>query len=231
MIGVVISTYQRSDGKTPFYLRRALDSVVNQTYKDYHIFLIGDNYENKDEFERIVKEYGKISAINLPFSIERDKYPMGDYCLFCSGGVTPDNCGIDLALDYGCKWVCHLDHDDWWEPDYLDLISNTFPLDPLFVCTMSTYYGVWLPQLDTTEKVYEYQPRPGGCCLSASCIKYSDTKLRVRDVFAETGEAHPADADLWDRLALETCNRNSFLIAKVTAHHDEEGYTVKNDSK
>ncbi len=50
-IGIIISTYQRKDGKTPFYLNRTLESILSQTYKNFKIFLIGDRYENPEEFE------------------------------------------------------------------------------------------------------------------------------------------------------------------------------------
>ena len=45
-LAIRILTYQRKDGKTPFFLRRALESIKNQTYKDYKIFLIGDKYDD-----------------------------------------------------------------------------------------------------------------------------------------------------------------------------------------
>ena len=43
-IGIVISTYQRPDGKTPDLLKRTLNSVLNQTYNN---FSLGIN-EQKD---------------------------------------------------------------------------------------------------------------------------------------------------------------------------------------
>jgi glycosyltransferase involved in cell wall biosynthesis len=74
--GICISTYQRKDGKTPELLRRALDSVFNQTYKNFKIFLIGDKYENNDEFEKILSEYPseKIYYENLEIANEIDFY-------------------------------------------------------------------------------------------------------------------------------------------------------------
>jgi hypothetical protein len=47
---VVISTYQRPDGNTPHLLKRTLESVLNQTYQNFKIFLIGDKYEDQEEF-------------------------------------------------------------------------------------------------------------------------------------------------------------------------------------
>ena len=49
-IGIVISTYQRPDGRTPELLSRCLNSVKDQKYQNYKVFLIGDKYEDNDEF-------------------------------------------------------------------------------------------------------------------------------------------------------------------------------------
>ena len=46
-LAITIATYQRPDGTTPFYLKRALDAVFNQTHKYFKVYVIGDKYENK----------------------------------------------------------------------------------------------------------------------------------------------------------------------------------------
>ena len=56
-LSVVISTYMRADNKSPFFLKRAIDSVFSQTHKDFKIFLIGDRYENQDEINNLVSNY------------------------------------------------------------------------------------------------------------------------------------------------------------------------------
>jgi glycosyltransferase involved in cell wall biosynthesis len=51
-LSIVIATYQRKDGSTPRLLTRALDSIFSQTYQNFKIYLIGDRYENNDEFNK-----------------------------------------------------------------------------------------------------------------------------------------------------------------------------------
>ena len=46
-LGIVISTYQRPDGKTPELLTRTLNAINNQTYTNWKVYLIGDNYNNQ----------------------------------------------------------------------------------------------------------------------------------------------------------------------------------------
>ena len=73
---IVITTYQRKDGTTPLMLKRALDSIFNQEYQNFKIYVIGDKYENNEEFELIFKNYpkDKIYYENLPIAYERDRY-------------------------------------------------------------------------------------------------------------------------------------------------------------
>ena len=73
MIGIVIATYPRPDGKTPFFLNRALKSIEEQIYKDYKVFIIGDGYPG-DELTGIISKYSKIVCFNLSYSVERVKY-------------------------------------------------------------------------------------------------------------------------------------------------------------
>jgi glycosyltransferase involved in cell wall biosynthesis len=55
-IGVVIITYQKLDGSSPSLLKRAIDSIKNQTHQDYTLIVIGDKYEDDDEFKSICNQ-------------------------------------------------------------------------------------------------------------------------------------------------------------------------------
>lgn len=227
--GIIISTYQRPDGKTPGYLNRALSRISLQTYQNYHVYVIGDKYENNAELKNIVAPYRNVTCINLPRAIEREKYPKGDMKLWCTGGNNAALTGIAEALKDGIKYICHHDHDDFWEANHLELINKVIDdRSPFFVCTMATYGGMHLPFFPQTGEVVEFMPVPGGMITSASCIKYSDTELRGRDVFEATGKPNPADADLWYRMAeeMKASGKKGYLIKTLTCHHDEEGYTL-----
>ena len=51
--GIVMTTYYRKNGSTLQKITRAINSIKNQTHKDWKLFLIGDNYQNNEEFELI----------------------------------------------------------------------------------------------------------------------------------------------------------------------------------
>lgn len=228
-IAIVTATYARPDGRTPFYLKRMLDSVMKQRHRDFHIYLIGDNYQPEKELVKIVSRFRKITFTNLPFAKEREKYPFG-YDLFCAGGVNADNYGINLALADGYDYIAHLDHDDYWRSDHLYCLNLIIEnLSPIFCATKSTYYGVTLPELPEENKVVEIELKPGCAILSAVCINYRQMPLRLRDRKAEGLEAYPADADLWLRMG--EAGYRGYIYCQTTCHHDEEAFTLKRNSK
>jgi glycosyltransferase involved in cell wall biosynthesis len=52
-LAIVIPTYRRVDNTTPYYLTKALTSIKDQTYQNYKVFLIGDHYDDNDEFFKL----------------------------------------------------------------------------------------------------------------------------------------------------------------------------------
>ena len=66
--GIVIATYQRKDGTTPFYLTRTLDSIFSQTYQNFKVYVMGDKYDDEEELFGMVNKYpkDKLYCENLP---------------------------------------------------------------------------------------------------------------------------------------------------------------------
>ena len=115
-LGIVISTYQRPDGKTPELLTRTLNAINNQTHTNWKVYLIGDNYTDQKEFETLSKiiPQDKILAINLPVAVERNRYPKVGWELWYSGGANATNIGIEFSINEDYHYVCHCDHDELW---------------------------------------------------------------------------------------------------------------------
>lgn len=82
---ITIPTYQRRDGTTPHYLKRAINSIFAQIYQDFKLYVIGDKYEDNEELFRLISRYPqeKIYCENLPRSIEREKHVNDEYALWC----------------------------------------------------------------------------------------------------------------------------------------------------
>jgi len=96
-IDVIIPTFNRV-----LTLKRAIDSVLNQTYQNFHLYIIDDG--STDETEQLLKEYLSCSNVSI---------------------FKQENRGVSAARNYGLSlsnapWVSFLDSDDEWLPEKLD---------------------------------------------------------------------------------------------------------------
>jgi glycosyltransferase involved in cell wall biosynthesis len=229
-LGILISTYQRSDGKTPFYLTRALQSIKNQSYTNYVVILMGDDYENNHEFIQLSQliEPSKIIAENLPKSIERSSYKRS-LKLWSAGATNAYNKGIESGLAEGIDYFCQLDHDDYWAPNHLEVIASCIKeTQTNFVVTVSSFLNNEnFPNIVDGE-THLYMPKAEKIINSAVCVNYRKVNFRYRDVYHETGIVYPSDADLWNRIIsyfLQT-NQTGRLIGIKTCYHEEEGFEI-----
>lgn len=228
---IVMSTYRRKDGKTMEYIKRAIDSIFNQTYKDFKLFLIGDKFEDDFELIELITQYdsSKIFYKNIKFAKERDVYKE-KLSIWSYGGVNAINIGLEYAIDEGFEYLCHLDHDDWWYDNHLQEINNCIELTGAdWMCTKSTYNNQndILPRITSDKKYIEFLPKPEGMIHSSSCFNIKKIPIRYMDIFMIEGvNKLPADAELWRRQK-EYIVKNklkSFLINTISCRHDHEGY-------
>lgn len=229
-LSIVISTYYRKDGSTINYLKRALDSIFNQTHKDFKIYLIGDRYEKEDEINELVLKYDKEKLFfkNLDVAKERDFYKE-KWALWSYGGVNAVNTGINISLSENNNYICHLDHDDYWSESHLDLINKCIlETNSDWICTKSKYVGNRvLPSVNSNEKYVSFLPLPQGLIHSSVCMNFESINLKYRDIYNETGKIGlPADAELWERCKSYIIQNNlkSTLINEITCYHIEEGF-------
>lgn len=124
-VSVVIATYNKDDT-----IGAAIDSVLNQTYRDFEILVVDDG--STDDTARRVKTYG-------------DKVR---YLPKKNGGTgTTRNLGIAEARG---RFVAFLDGDDLWLPDKLKLQMAAFEKEPeLTAVQCSAHY------VDPSLKVIE----------------------------------------------------------------------------
>lgn len=94
---IIVPVYNVSN-----YLRRCLDSIINQTFKDFECLLIDDG--STDDSPMICKKYAERDERFQFFQKE-------------NGGVsTARNLGLQHAKGI---WVCFIDSDDYVESEYL----------------------------------------------------------------------------------------------------------------
>ena len=106
------------------YLRKCIDSVLNQDYSDYEIILVDDG--STDGSGAICDEYASPSFVNsltrsVVIKVIHQK----------NGGLsTARNAGIKAARG---TYLCFVDSDDYWEPNVLGGLMEQIERDKLDV--------------------------------------------------------------------------------------------------
>src|SRR5690625_1560547 len=112
LVSCIIPTYRRSDS-----LKRAINSVLNQTYKDIEVIVVDDNNPN-DEYSLEVQEKIKtIKDTRLKY-IQQDKH---------INGAAARNVGINNAKG---EYIAFLDDDDEWLPNKLEIQIASLKKNP-----------------------------------------------------------------------------------------------------
>ena len=103
-ISVIVPVY-----KVEKYLRRCIDSILNQTFNDFDLILVDDG--SPDSCGDICEKYEKTD--NRITVIHRE-----------NGGLSAArNSGIKWALkNSDSEWITFVDSDDWLHPDYLKIL-------------------------------------------------------------------------------------------------------------
>lgn len=100
-VSIVVPVY-----KCAKYLRRCLDSILNQTFKDFEIILVSDGPK---EDNQICEEYAKKD--NRITLIKDVKLGLGG----------ARNAGINLAKG---EYISFIDSDDWIDNDFIEKLYN-----------------------------------------------------------------------------------------------------------
>jgi len=123
MISCIITTFKRE----PDILKRAIDSIKKQTYKDIEIIVVNDAPEEKElaqRIEKFIKEYD--SSI---------KYILHEKNM---GACVARNTGISYSRG---EYIAFLDDDDEWLIDKLEKQYNKIVSDKSSL-VFSPYYSI-----------------------------------------------------------------------------------------
>ena len=93
LVSVIMSTYKEEE----IFLRQAIESILNQTYKDFEYIIILDNPDNNLHI-RIIKEYANLD--------KRIKFYVNEKNMGLTASL---NKGLGLAKS---KYICRMDADD-----------------------------------------------------------------------------------------------------------------------
>lgn len=183
---VVIPLYNKEH-----YIEKTLQSVLNQTFGDYEIIVVDDGSSD-----------GSLAAAGR---VKSDRIRL----------IQQENAGVSVARNTGIhnargEYVCFLDADDEWRPEYLetiDSLTNAYPDSGFFVTAYAVDMGNGKINLST-----QLTPEQG--CLPSYWLTLakgydfvwtSATTIR-RQLLLDAGCFRPGekigqDLDMWARVA------------------------------
>jgi len=230
---IVMATYCRKNGKTPMYLKKSIESIINQSYNNWDLIIVGDKYEPENELLEIIENFqdkmidNKIIYLNNN-KVERE-YIKDRWNLWGCAGANSMNTGLKYARDNGYKYYCHLDDDDYWLSNHLFELNKVYTKYPncVFANTQSTYKDGFLPIHNEVNDIYPNNRMP----LSTKTI-HSSFSFRMDIIpfyyftqFEPIGIFVASDANMLDniyRYIQQNKQYCSIYIPILTCHHDFE---------
>ena len=253
--GISINTYYKKNGETFAHLSKTIESVLNQTYQNWIIFLVGDKYENQEEFEKICQMIpeNKRVCVNLENAVERDLYlnktrnSNGDLIIDSVGsfwgvaGSNACNVALDLMEENNVYHWMNLNHDDIFLPYHLYHLYKAYKTFPEvgFVFTRSLYGDRALPfkkdASNVSFSINNQQPLPADTVHSA--VSYDTRKYKIRYpefkgdrfVFFDLDPytlTSPCDLILWSNFINYQSDDFKFFYIPISSVSKENGESV-----
>ena len=208
-ISVVIPSYNRIE-----FLKRSIDSVINQTKKPFEIIVVDDG--STDGTETMIKsDYDFVKFIK-----QKNK-----------GVSAARNIGIKVSIG---EWICFLDSDDEWKKDKLEKQINAMKSNPGYKFFHSN--EIWIKnglRINQKKKHKKYGGDIFDKCLDMCRISPSSVMID-KTVFDEVGNFNEnlvvcEDYELWLRI----CDKyrvffiDEPLIIKYGGHQGQLSYSIK----
>ena len=208
-ISVVIPSYNRKD-----FLKRSIDSAINQTKKPLEIIVVDDG--STDGTETMIKsDYDFVKFIK-----QKNK-----------GVSAARNIGIKVSIG---EWICFLDSDDEWKKDKLEKQINAVKSNPSYKFFHSN--EIWIKngiRINQKKKHKKYGGDIFDKCLDMCRISPSSVMID-KTVFDEVGNFNEnlvvcEDYELWLRI----CDKyrvffiDEPLIIKYGGHQGQLSYSIE----
>ena len=147
LISIIVPVYNVSK-----YLKKCIESLINQSYKNVEIILVDDG--SNDESEKICDKYKNDD--NRIVVIHKKN----------NGVSSARNCGIDAANG---KFVCFVDGDDYVMPDYVEYLYNLINKNNAEISITTEMFGNF--DNNQTKKVTEKIWNNEDACEAILCYK------------------------------------------------------------
>lgn len=216
LVSAVVITYNRPVE----ILKRAVTSVINQTYSNFELIVVNDYPENsqlKDEIKMMLDS----------FNDNRIRYIVHKKNM---GACKARNTGI---LQSSGEYVCLLDDDDEWLPNKMKLQMQGFKDDSVGL-VYSPFYNV---KGNSTSELAVRGTKSGRLLqdmLRENCVGGTSMTMLKREVFEKCGMfdenlLSSQDYDLWVRVAMKY--NFCYVDVPLTIRHMQEDSITSNFSK
>ena len=170
-LSIIVPLYNKAP-----YVRKALESVVSQTYKDWECIIVDDG--STDGSAAICEDFVRSLTHSIVHPIRLIHQP---------------NAGVSAARNNGVaaskgEYVCFLDADDWWEPTFLeemDKLISAYP-DAGIYATNYIYYKPGKTHVALTLKT-GYINYPQSYYQSGAMPIWTGAACMPRSIFDEMG--------------------------------------------
>ena len=208
-ISVVIPSYNRKE-----FLKRSIDSAINQTKKPFEIIVVDDG--STDGTETMIKsDYDFVKFIK-----QKNK-----------GVSAARNIGIEVSIG---EWICFLDSDDEWKKNKLEKQIIAMKSNPGYKFSHSN--EIWIKngiRINQKKKHKKYGGDIFDKCLDMCRISPSSVMID-KTVFDEVGNFNEnlvvcEDYELWLRI----CDKyrvffiDEPLIIKYGGHQGQLSYSIE----
>ncbi|MBW4664431.1 MAG: glycosyltransferase [Chroococcus sp. CMT-3BRIN-NPC107] len=194
LVSVVISSYNRHD-----YLKEAIASVVQQTYKNIEVIIADDC---STESPKALVDAFQDSRLHL--RINQKNVGMGP------------NLTSAFKLAKG-KYVASINDDDVWQEDFLEKLVPLLENNPEVVVAFCDYYIINSDSTINEQLTEEQTKRENRAQLAAGIYQpYRKLALIDRAVFSSLANVIRRDAVNWDKLASDGADAGVFYDFYMT---------------
>lgn len=185
-VSVIVTTYNRKK-----FLKRALDSLLKQSFKNFEVIIIDDG--SKDDSEKIIFKYLKDNSNFKYLRHSNRKNPLSV------------NAGILLATG---KYITLLDSDDEYEKDHLKIRVEFMKKNPTIdlIHSPAKLIGkekdMYLPDARNKNKLIHIND----CIIGATLFGKREVFIKLKGF----KDKYSADSDFYDRAIKE-----GYMTAKL----------------
>ena len=185
---IIIPLYNKRN-----FIKRTIQSVLNQSFADFELLIINDGSTDKSELEVLKFKDPRIILINQ------------------------NNQGVAAARNEGIKvasgnYICFLDADDLWKPDFLETFkkySTLLPNQNVFSCLfeIETSDKTFIPKY-SIKKTNDFEIVNYFTASFKESVLWTSSAVFKKSVFDavgifDVGLKCSEDTDLWIRIGLK----------------------------